>query len=713
MKIAQCTYTQAGVEIVLNLYFDSKAFEFIHPVMSREQEDGFLRLACDSIAAALPRGKIEKHLYIKRIFKQLDTEHLRIFCTDGFLIDNALSIPLSPQAYSSERVKLSETDQLPILLKLSNDLLKSMNERLPSFEEEAIKSAFHEKAVVLKETTKQSQSSVVTREFNTEKSLDVLSAITQLKKEIRDLAESNVKTLKDQMAKLNESDAQNQRDKLTQKINEIVPINEKFSAEVEETIKRISQQTNRLTLFKQQVIDALYQSAKNFHALVLPKMEGAALHPKKILQADFNKKFAGIASLSETGALSNLQEARKNLEKLSLENLQEIISDDSKETPGLLQKCNTSWTEESPELQIVMKQLSQLNKTLPELFNDIPGTANKEMIKIIRTPFPRSFQFKFSEAAINYKQVVDDFCKNQKDLLMNQANQYKKILQINDLGNRPQQTSVKTVKNGSDNELKKRKEVSDTILSLGIKEHKVTENYRKTVNQLYEFITTKLDSSLKPLIEKMNIGIEKIRTEVAHADTLMQELTEIKSQIDIQINHHILHPDETPDLNVLDQRILSLGEKRNLLMTKNKLLQNISHKLETYNSIIKQIQEIDLLATKTAMNKQRMEAKEFLLQFMQKMNLDPVSLESLKSPLLEQYSKIDTNVSDIDKILVEVASMQNALFIDMDAEANIPAEKLETRFQKITEKMQVLTSAMGTLNENVSSLKKISMETEK
>src|SRR5438045_1541710 len=107
MKTAQCKYVQAGVEINLTLYFDIKAFDFITPIMNNTQEEEFIHLTCDSMATALPRENTEKYFYIKRIYKSSDAKHLHILCTDGFLIDEALSILITPQAYANERIKLN------------------------------------------------------------------------------------------------------------------------------------------------------------------------------------------------------------------------------------------------------------------------------------------------------------------------------------------------------------------------------------------------------------------------------------------------------------------------------------------------------------------------------------------------------------------------------------------------------------------------------
>jgi hypothetical protein len=705
MKIAQCKYAKAGVEISLNLYFDLKVFEFINPVMNLTQEEELIRLTCDSFEAALPKENATKNFYIKRIVKVLD-DRLRLFCSDGFLIDDALTLRISPQAYSSERIKLSEVDQLPIHFKLSNDLLKTMNDRLPLFEEMARKNIASEIAAISTSAVKLTQPKPIIREFTTEKSFEALSSISRLKKEIRDMTENTLKSL-DHALKQN-PDNPEKLELIKQKINEITPVNEKFSEESDDIIKKIKEQTTKLTAFKQTVIRSLYEAAQEFSLIVATKMKDAALHERKILQNDFNRKFQEIAILSDTGELSSWEVVENNLEKLSLEDLQDVISNDKKDAPGLLQKCNTSFTEESPELKIVMKHLGQLNKNLLNLLKDDPKVANKEMTQITRIPVPRSFQFKFTDNAIQYKNIIDDFCKTQKEIAMNLVNSYKKILQISNLDILlPKKVSFEPIKPAEElTDLQKRKVISDSILHAASKDHHITKKHQKKIEQFNEMINKNIDGSLKLLMEKIKITTQRMQTEAESADGIMHELTTAKNQIDIKINHYILHPDTSPDFKSLDNQITNLEEKRNLLLSKNKSLIDASNKLSSYEKIIKRIQDIDLFAIKNTLGHQRTEAKQLLLQAMQ----NPVFTEKNKQRSIEQYAKVDANAADIDKSMTEIINMQSSLFEDMDHQPDISTEKLESKFQGIAQKMQTLSSMVNLMNENVSTLKKINLE---
>lgn len=725
MKTAQCKYVQADADITLILYFDPKAFDFIFPALTTAQEEEFISLICDSLAAALPREKSEKIFYIKRIFKP-DNQTLKLLCTDGFLTDASLTIPISQQAYAKERIKIDATEQFPARLKLNQAVLKNLNDKLVQFENEARTASAFAKTSTPREAVRQVQSQIPVREFKTDKAFDVITEMSHAKKEIKDLSDYQLGMLqallsgkneqyeKDPVAKEIRSNLQNVtpekfKEIITTKINEIEPLYENFSAEVEVIASQIANQTNKLMSFKQHIIRALYDSAKKFHALILQKFQNAPLHAKKALVIDFNKKFAGIASMNEAGELSSLQEAQKNLESLSLESLQEIISNDQKDHPGLLQRCNTSFTEESIELQIVMQNLNEMSKSLTALFKDDPQFANKQWIQITRIPVPRSFQFKFSDEALRYRKSVDTFCKTQKDIVMNLANQYKKILQVSDIHDKSERpTPALESKSEGTQDLQKYKEVSDTLINLAGKDHQITEKYQKTAEKLYVFMSSHVDTNLKSLLTKINSLIEKARVEVENTNVLMKQLVESKSQLDITISHYVLHPTEHVDFNELDKKIKSMSDKRSLLLAKNRVLQETCHRLETYDQLIRRIGEIDLSVTKNNVSTQRHQAKQFLLQFMQKQHQDPASSAPLKSKILDQYTKVDSSAADIDKIMTELSDIKNAIFDELGNEPEPSIDNLEMQFKTINTKMESLASVVNVMNQNITSLQELS-----
>jgi len=700
MKAAQCKYTKAGTDITLNVYFDNKAFELITPLPSKQQEEHFIRLTCDSIAATLSHEQTKKNFYIKRMI-QSDEHHYLLFCTDGLLMDDALSVIISQQAYANERITITDINQLPAQFKLNNDLINKINSRLPLFENEARKKITLEKIAMPKEAAKKNSPEIMMRELPQDKATDVLSDILLAKKEIKNLTETTIKSLQEEIAK---PSTKASSENMIHKLKEITPVYEKFSTEANEISERITKKMETLTLFKRIVIQSLYDAAQQFSDLILQKNRDAALPLKNALRLDFNRKFSGIATLSEENTLNNLNDTEKNLEKLSLESLQEIISNDQKDHPGLLQKCNTSWTEESPELKIVMKQLSQLNEKLAVIFKQDAEYAHQEMTQITRIPVPRSFQFKFSNSALQYKKVVDDFCKSQKENLLRLVNQYKKMLQINNLDYQPTTTPVEK----PSTDLQKIKEGSIEILNMGNHNHALIKKYISTSKQLFDFLNANIDENSPSLTNNIKSSADKIEADIRDANTILHQMVDHKSQIDIAINHYVLHPKEQPDLPELDQKNQELKRSLNQLLAKSKMIKEEINRLNAYANIIKRIKEIDLSATQSSLISQRNEAKESLLQVLQKQNIDPLTTEKLKKIMLEQYNKVDKNTSLIDKIMIELTDIKNEILTDLSDTPDPSTENLEMKFQLISEKMQALASAMNTMAEEVSRLKKLS-----
>ncbi len=491
MKTAQFRYTHTNLDISIHIYFDLKVFEFIKPPLDAAGEDQFILQISDSMAAAMPKEGAEEHFYIKRVIRDAKTNQLKLFCTDGFLIDTALLIPIVEQAFANERIKIIEVEQLPTRFHFSNDIIKIMNDRMSLFEEEVRKDITQGNIIPAKEEAIKVERQIVSlREIVPDTSLDVFSEIGNIKKEIKEIAESNHRSLNMLMKQLDETrqrtqetimkeiytglvaednkkkleafakntigqfgggDVEKNKASLTKKIDEISPIPNKFDNEIEGITLLITKQTDILAAFKRYLIHALYESAQQYYQDELSKlMQNASPNAKKIMINEFNKKFASVAVLSETGVLTTVNEAQTNLSRLSLEQLQEIVSNEHKDNPGILQQCNTSWIEESPELQIVMKNLNQLNVLFAQLFKDNPQYehyAHVDMVQITRVSFPRSFQFSFTSHALEYIKSVDDFCKMQKETIINMSKEYKKAMQIEDIRDKTERAISEIIKN--------------------------------------------------------------------------------------------------------------------------------------------------------------------------------------------------------------------------------------------------------------------------
>lgn len=490
MKTAQGKYNQAGTEITLNIYFDLKVFDLISPSMANEEENEFIRVIYDSLAAALPQQTTEKTIYIKRIIKQ-SSNVLKLLCTDGFLIDDALSIPTSQQAFAKERIKITDINQLPTRLNFSNDLLKNIHDKLSLFEKEIRISSTPDKSPAA--SIHHNNLLTAERELELDKAFDLLAEIARVKKDIKGITEYNKTSFS----------------------------YDSFSHEADEIVQRVTQQTNTFALLKQHLISCLYESAKQYREIILKKMQNAAPHIKKNLMMEFNKKFYPIAAISESGELSSLEESQATLGKLSLSSLEKIISNNEKETLGLLQKCNTSWTDESPELQIVLKNLGQLNKTLSSLFKDdaqFTQYANKEMIQIIRIPFPRGYQFKFSNNTANYIKSIENFCKSQKESLLALEQKYKKTAQEHTHEAAKQTPSILTNTHEQVEFVKKTNEKS----SIHKKDEKIkpTEEPSKTITQ--ESGPLPAVTNTPSIYETIMDAVKKINSTIAQNHTLTQ-----------------------------------------------------------------------------------------------------------------------------------------------------------------------------------------------
>lgn len=758
MKVAYCKYNQAGTELTLNLCFDNKAFEFIRPALTPADEEELIRTIGDSLAAISPKETRDRWFYVKRALRKQDT--LTLFCTDCLLIDSQLTLTVSQQAFAKERIKITDSEQLPSRIKLSNELLKQISERLIGFDEQARKEMPAEKQEEVKETQKQDETIQTTRAFESDKAIEVLAEIGNVKKEVKEMAETSVKNLKslmeqieqthqrifkevmketesslkyeDNKTKLNEfannmiaqfggGGVEKSKAMLNQKATEIQPISQKFEAEIEESTKRITRQTDILALFKKHLITALYDAGKAHAAQITPKLETALPNAKKTMLIDFNKKFANIATLSDTGKLSSLDAALDKLTPLTFENLQEIISSEEKDSPGLLQKCNTSWTEESPELQLVMQHLGKLNPVLSALFENDPefkDYAKMNMIEIIRIPFPRSFQFKFSDHAMNYKRSVDEFCKTQKDNISNLSNQYKRTIQIDNERDKAKraitdiQKQIEAMKKpvAEFRDLLLRKEKSGDLIASANKDHDLILQAQNAAKQWEQTLNTRIDASLKVLRNKISSLVEDSLAHTQEAEGYYQSMVKSKSELDLAINQFSTRVGEKITTGDLDEKIRTMETNQKLMSDQFNLIRDINSKLAIYEPAFALSEKMALAIAQSNMRKQQTEAKSLLLQLIKNPNLDDATAASFKKKMVDMYTLVDTNVANIDKIIHELTATKQALFNDLNSKTDVPVGEMQAKVKTIEENLNALETTKETIAENLSALRKLSLE---
>jgi hypothetical protein len=725
MKIAQCKYNHSGTQISVDIYFDSKAFELLRPTLDKQEEEKFLRLVCDSLAASMPKENIEKQFFIKRILRDSQNNTLMLLCTDGFLVDSALTIPITQQAFSQERVHITETEQLPSRFRLSAEILKNIQDKLASFEEKAESLAPAAKITATKETPKQEKIVLTTREYPQDKMTDILLAINHAKKEVREIALSNNKMLENLMGKISaqstDSHLEEANKTLKQKIQDIHSIPEKFEADITSIMQGITQQTDRLATFKEYVLSALYESAKQVSEIIAAKMPTASAFEKKTLVTEFNRKFSSIAILSEAGKLTGFADTQAALGKLSLDSIQEIISNDDKTHPGLLQKCNTSWTEESLELQIVIKHLTRLNKQLSSLFDNNPAFAqyaNKEMTQIIRIPFPRSFQFKFTDYAYQYKKSVDDFCREQKDIIVNLAKQCKQRMQVDDVGDKTLPMAVDTQTKlpafnqpvADFKELLIRKEASGKLVAAAIKEQELTQKYLHETLQVQEEMKQKIDPYLEIITKKIAAQVNEIQSKVETIKKLMGHITDIKSRIDTAIDHAISHPNEAMPLELLDKNIKALEANKQSLANTNTSIQALRAKFSYFDSAIALSKKISQSPIKEHMRTLRNEAKQLLLQLFTNQDRNIHSTEKLKNQMIALYSEIDASILDIEKMNTDLSQFKDQLLTELNDSEEDSVEDIEKKLTPIMERLGSINSAQTVIEDKIAHLKKLSLD---
>ncbi len=740
MKIAQGQYHLAQLDMVLYAYFDPKAFDLIVPPLGNEEQNRFIEQICDSIALAIPKGNhTEKQFYIKRAYKNPGTRHITLFCTDNFLIDTHLVIPIQEQPFQNERIRITDVEQLPPRFRLSTDVLNTMNEKLIEFEEIGRKIFSHVKTTT-KETTK-TEREMALREFTPDKTADILSEIHHLRKEIIEIGQNRTEFLKkwipeihtarmsiydavrkiakeglifeenkkkseefaERMIEYYCSDFLKECELLKKKLDEIKPISSQFETETDQAYQFVKKEMSNLATFKDHVIRALYNSANECREVFLKEWAHALPNAKKILLNEFNRKFSDIASLSETAELNDYAKTNEKLNRLTLEDLQEIISNDDKDRLGLLQKCNTSWTTESPELQIVLKQLTALNNTLKEFFKTHrhdEQNANEEMSQIIRIPFPRGFQFKFSEKAFNYKNTIDAACKTQKEKINEIAKAYKKILQIDEDINKIKRTMTDAEKKIDTvsqpvkqyRDLFKHKETSGEIIKLAAKEYEYAKMLDHIIAQLQQSLAIVIDPHLKVLRKKIDLLVTKVKEGVESTSRAIDRLNETKIQLDTSIKKTEGHQVDEDFFHDVEKKIRSMKMDWNAMVETNKKMQHVMKQLAFYEKIIKIGRR--LLDTNTKeISSQQAEAKKLVVQFIKQEHLAYGFSEERKKEALDLYNKIDTHAMRLQKENTYVVQLKDYLLTELNQKnPHLSEEEFENELESIETKMNELES---------------------
>lgn len=755
MKTAHGKYHFAHNEILLDLYFDPKCLSCILPPLDSKEQDHFFRQVCDSIAIAMPKDVSEKHFYIKRVFKEPQADQLILFCTDGFLVDFTLHIPLYEQPFQMERIKITDIEQLPSRFKLTNQILKTMQSNLTAFEEQA-KKIFSSLATTPDKTNKQS-AEVLPTVSSFAKTKDAYAEINVLKKEIQEMAKSRQETLKNLMKDVDEkrktiydlimqetltglsyqenkkklqeygekminqycNDFIQETASLKEKINYIIPMPEQFDRETQEAIRSIAESTNHFNQFKEYLLKALYDAAQEYAQICQVQLAQQNTHQKQIAIQEFNRKFAPIATLSDQAQLSSYPEMASRLLMLSLDELQTIVSNDNKDQLGMLQKCNTSWVEESKELQILLKHLNQLNMRYRNFFNEqslFAPFANMNMTEIIRIPFPRGFQFKFSTHAKKYQQELEEFCKTQKEKVAQIAKSYKKIMQIEDTLHKTKK-SMQEAERSSRNihllvtdykHLLQRKEESGELIKSAQKEYDHIEKIVIDIQQLLHSLEPAFIHHFKSILKKLTALVDDAKDHALAAQKDIQFMTKIKIQIDSLLKNEEMNSQLQDKMKQLDEQTTTLRIRSTRLQETTKNLDSLLTTLLSYQQLIELQQKIQAFHPDT-IRRQHQKAKSLVSQVIRQQSSQYSTLsEQRKKQMVELFSQIDQNVNQVEKQYNKILLEKNELFDELsEKNATLSSEMMIIKVAELNNDVNVMSHMASQVNDCLEQIKKM------
>lgn len=686
MQTAQGTYTLAGRNLTIHLYFDLKAFDLLRPALTAQDTPDLIYLLWDSLAAAMPPYLTEKYFYIMRVLKNDTEQSIKLFCSDGILIDSALVLPMSRQAFSRERIKITETDRLPTRFNLSAELIRQMNKRLPLFEEEARRD--FPTLNVAAERGSLSRVSAADAFTASEPRATVLSALGNIKKEIRELSLHSVANLQSRMGQTGVSNTA-----LNERISEIIELPVQFEQAFNEATNNINQKTQLLTQIKQGIIDALYASASDYQQVLLPQIQTAATLAKRNLLTDFNRKFIKIAKINEQGEITKANFANDHLQALSFEDLQDFISKEDKDNPGLLQKCNTSWTEESPELKIVTKQLGHLNKTLSDLISNdkqLSRFAKEDMVRMTRIPFPRSFQFKLAPAFFDLKKEIDDYCKAQKEKIQDLAHQYKKTMQVNEMIYRPQ-----------------RSETLATSVATSTAKPAAPATVTRPTPPAPAPRPAQVAATPKPLISRTDsaaaMQATTVMTPTIEANKIAQQYLDATKQI-----QNIINQNKDSELSLMlpkvNELINQIQETIRFAVSNDQVLKHFRKSLDLYEAATQLSSQLVLSSFQEEMNAQKTQGKSILLQYIQREASKGVN-QDLRRSMITTYTLLDSHIAQAESMMRELVAAKSHFFADFAT--GMP---VDTDLQKLKTKWQALESLKSEINELLARLKKLNAD---
>lgn len=696
------------------------------PSQNEAEERTTIRLLAESIISALPSFLHEHKFLIKRIFRTKNNKFI-LLCTNGFLIDRNLSIDITENPLKSEPIDITENEndsQLPLRL------LQTLDQSVKHYANTIKSEQLALKAPLAKEAPKKLTISTVI-EKESDEIVTASSELNNIKKEILEMTESRIRTLNRLVLQLsqaknriineaveeakNELETDENKKKLQdfanqtstqlnptkiekdilalhRKIQEIAPIPNKFIAETDTYFSKVNTQINTLTEFKKIIIDAVYLAAKERYLSLMPKLKEKTSHDKINVRADFNKKFAPFAEIDINNNLISLELIESKLSSLSLETIQELISNDDKENLGVIGRCNTSWTEESEELKILMKQLREIDSLLIALFEknkEFKDYSTQKMVEIIRTPFPRSYQFKFTERALQFKNSIEEYEKIQKEKMLQAAKSYKRIMQIDEIEQNAKnaiialETEIENLKTPVLTFAKalKRNEKTEKILQETAESEKTLTNMLNLSNELHSLLHSINDESFSPIKQKIALYDKDIERSLKLVKQTINNMNDLNNKI----NKDLKLKSVTENTIVEMDRSIDALKKQHLALKKYMAPIHEAHsKFQNYTQAFLLFAKITDVVKQSNVRKEQAEAKNFLLEAIKKQN--GMESEILKNNMITLYTNMDNNVAKLDQINAQLLEIKKNLLEKIEEE-EISMEKFNQLVSQIQLKL--------------------------
>ncbi len=344
--------------------------------------------------------------------------------------------------------------------------------------------------------------------------------------------------------------------------------------------------------------------------------------------------------------------------------------------------------------------------------------ANIDMVQITRIPFPRSFQFSFTSQALEYKNSVDDFCKTQKETIINMSKEYKKAMQIEDIRDKTERAISEIVRQiemmkvpvMEFKELLRRKEMSSHIISQANKNLVFVDKTFAVTKQLQEFLNTKMDPRFKRMKKNITSLVLDIQKKSDAAKLVMKQITDAKSQIDTSVDKATVSNATKANINEIDEKIKSMTQGHNSLIEISKNMQLSSDKLAIYEQAVTLNERTIKSATQTTLQKQHNEARSLILNLIKDETRDTSSTEEVKKHMIDLYTQIETAFSNIEKGNRDAMEMKDQLFKDLNTKKVLSDEQFKAKLQPLSEKLSQIDSAKRIIDDDLAQLKKLSLE---